>query len=75
MYLLSQDKQTLMRFSRVSISGHLGGKASLQAQPLGLDDGLHAISIGSYPDEAAAAAELQRIVNALHAGLAVYEVN
>ncbi len=75
MYLLTQDRRELLQFSRVTISHTLGGKAILCAYTPGCDNTLNYVTIGTYRDEASAAAELLRITEALRSGVAVYEVN
>jgi len=75
MFLLAYDKKTLIQFGRVEIVRNLAGrkeeKFALSAWGTAL---ANPVTVGLYYDEESAKRELARIVAALHAGQAVYEV-
>ena len=75
MYILSQNKSLLMEFARIEISRNLASRRNdnfaLSAWARGSDT---PVSVGMFPDEASAEAELAKIVAALHSGAAVYEI-
>lgn len=75
MYLLTQNKETLMEFGRVVVERNLTGKKEEKFVLSGWGRGVaNPMVVGVYPTEEAARAELRSIVQALNMGLPVYEV-
>lgn len=70
MYLLSQDKKTLIKVEKIEITG-LFKSATLTAY--GTGDSVYA-TVGSYDTEEKAKAELGHIMAALENGQTIYEV-
>ena len=76
MYILSQDKKTLMEFGRIEVSRNLTTNKDERIALCAWSRALTStMTVGLYPDEEAAYAELRRIIDALNAGAAVYEIN
>lgn len=70
MYLLSQNKKTLIKFEKLELSKAFG-TCSIHAY--GTDSGIFA-QIGTYDNEEQAKQEFQHIMDALQQGQIIYEV-
>ena len=77
MLIFSYDKKNLMDCVRVSIEKNIGGKKDEKFLLIGWGYTVAALStptLGKYPDEESAKAELERIYEAFANGATAYEV-
>lgn len=78
MYILSQDKSKIIKFSRIDISRNFGGKRNEKFALIAWAEAAkntECTVIGIYPDEGEARVQLEHIAEALNNNMKIYELS
>ncbi len=76
MYILSQDEKTVIKAVLVEVEKNFGGKANEKYMLIGYTTANNSspVTLGGFPTEEAAKAELSRLYGAIGSGLSTYAI-